>query len=184
MDNNLQNSLFEAMKQFVDASDNGTVIINAKIIRAVDEALGKYMVEYQNATFNATATNPQLKFAEEENVVILVPNGDFTKDKIILSSAQLSVSNLAQTTQDEYISTSENLFDALGQIDMSSYGETNDSTTMVSSQSNFKRILRNLMKEQRDYIFSCEVFTELPLERQTIGNYGCGLAIPFVSKLV
>ena len=84
--NEIQNSLFEAMKQFSDyasANSNSTLTVECDIQELVDEGRGLYRVGYLGNSFTVHTNNVNTTYSVGDKVYVLVPDGDFTKDKII-----------------------------------------------------------------------------------------------------
>jgi phage baseplate assembly protein gpV len=46
--------------------------------------IGEYKVEYQANTFSAFSLDPTIVYSKNEQVYVLVPQGDFSAKKIIL----------------------------------------------------------------------------------------------------
>lgn len=60
-------------------------VINARIVKCVDEDKGIYKCKYQDATFNAASNLPiEFKYEKDATVYILIPQGDFSNKKLIL----------------------------------------------------------------------------------------------------
>ena len=95
----LSAALLKAMDSFADKatkSTKGTLTIEAKIVEVVDKGKGKYKVWYQGSTFEATAANTNVTYSINDIVFILVPDGDFDKNKIILAPVVTNTSNYVE----------------------------------------------------------------------------------------
>lgn len=83
--------------------------IQAVIKSCEDKAQGKYLVTYQDSTFYAYSTSPDVRYSSNVAVYVLVPSGDFHNTKTILGT----VTKLGE----DYITAVEekNSFDIIGQ---------------------------------------------------------------------
>lgn len=98
--------------------------IQATILRCEDKSVGKYLVKYQDSKFYAYSTGVDVTYPVDTLVYILVPNGDFSKDKTIIGSTVKSGSNYVTTLEDaaKYNLIGENVFtNADYAFNMSSY---------------------------------------------------------------
>ena len=87
--NQIQNSIFEAVKLITDNSvhnSNATITIKGEITEIVNLATGIYKAKYLSDAFTVYA-NANLHYSVGDIVYILIPDGDFSKDKIIVGSA-------------------------------------------------------------------------------------------------
>ena len=137
--NELQTSLFEAMKAFADnakQNSNATLTIEASIIDIIDEGKGEYRVNYLGQKFSAFTNNPNLVYSVGDDVFVLVPDGNFDKKKTILglSSPQATYSTVSDDEDNNitYYDLSDNLLDFTrldddhwynGMLSLSSYEE-------------------------------------------------------------
>ena len=87
--NEIQNSLFEAIKMFADNSvqnSNATKTIKAEITEIVNPTTGFYKAKYLNDNITVH-TDSNLQYSVGDLVYVLIPDGDFSKNKIIIGSA-------------------------------------------------------------------------------------------------
>lgn len=61
--------------------------IEAKVISCIDENLGQYRLDYCGAIIYAHSTNLDILYQKGNDVYVLVPENDMTKNKIILGLA-------------------------------------------------------------------------------------------------
>ena len=105
-----QNSLLEAINVLSKANDNKnvqTITVEAVIESIDDAAQGIYTVNYMGNVFKAYATGSS--YQKEQQVYVLVPNGDFTKKKIIISAVGVNTLSQIQEDNSRYIFTSDNI---------------------------------------------------------------------------
>ena len=183
--NELQNSLFEAMKVFSDytaANSDATITIQAAITSIVDAGTGEYSVEYLGNTFSVYA-NSNVTYSVGDVVYVLVPDGDFSKNKVILSL----VNPVAETFINDadvtkiYYEISDNLIDKdFGIIKMSSYGTTDVKNKDITNfgTTNFAKILTEYLTKYRTFSLSFMAQTSMVIDQQNSGNYGISIDIP------
>lgn len=183
--NELQNSLFEAMKVFSDytvANSDATITIQAAITSIVDAGTGEYSVEYLGNTFSVYA-NSNVTYSVGDVVYVLVPDGDFSKNKVILSL----VNPVAETFINDadvtkiYYEISDNLIDKnFGIIKMSSYGTTNVKNKDITNfgTTNFAKIITEYLTKYRTFSLSFMAQTTMVIDQQNSGNYGISIDIP------
>lgn len=183
--NELQNSLFEAMKVFSDytaANSDATITIQAAITSIVDAGTGEYSVEYLGNTFSVYA-NSNVTYSVGDVVYVLVPDGDFSKNKVILSL----VNPVAETFINDaditkiYYEISDNLIDKdFGIIKMSSYGTTDIKNRDITNfgTTNFAKIITEYLTKYRTFSLSFMAQTSMVIDQQNSGNYGISIDIP------
>lgn len=183
--NELQNSLFEAMKVFSDytaANSDATITIQAAITSIIDAGTGEYSVEYLGNTFSVYA-NSNVTYSVGDVVYVLVPDGDFSKNKVILSL----VNPVAKTFINDaditkiYYEISDNLIDKdFGIIKMSSYGTTDVKNKDITNfgTTNFAKIITEYLTKYRTFSLSFMAQTSMVIDQQNSGNYGISIDIP------
>lgn len=83
----------------VDASKNDSTI-DAEIKSVVNVDLGQYKVLYQGNIFDAYAMDPLSVYKAGEQVFVLVPQGDFSKRKVIIGRSELKSGDSFEDRQD------------------------------------------------------------------------------------
>ncbi len=86
---NIQETLFRAIETITDSKINQIKFdktIEAIIIADDKSDVGEYELKYQDLIFTAYSSNNTAKYSKEENVLVLVPDGDMSKKKTIISS--------------------------------------------------------------------------------------------------
>lgn len=182
--NDLQNSLLESMSilaKSASQSTPATLTVEAVIVNAIDISSGLYLVEYLGNKFKAYA-DVTSKYSSGELVYVLIPNGDFTKNKVILRAVTPTVKNYIEETSNkiEYSNISGNLLNYSDKIALCSY--RNGVFPVV--QGNIQIALDNLKRALKDYLEKGEVQFQLETKVQTnitgqnYGNFGLILDIP------
>ena len=80
--------------------------ILAQVIECVDATIGKYKIRYQDGTWYAYSSIPGEVYPVFSNVYVLIPEGDFSKTKMIIGSTDsknLSWENIEYITDVEPI---------------------------------------------------------------------------------
>lgn len=173
--NELQASLLEAINTVSRGNDNNnvqTVTIEAEIVSVEDLAKGIYKAKYQSSTMTVYSTGAVYNVGQ--HVYIIVPNGDFSKNKVILGPC--GGLDIASSDEDkviegeiEYIEATQNLLDlANTEVHICSYEHSTYESTTRSSNS-FKAATQKYKK----FKLSCDIQTKLPEEQQkAMGEYG------------
>ena len=125
MDTNL-NTLSSALLQSIDAmaqsaadSTDRTLTIEAKIVEVIDAGIGTYKVEYLGNTFEATAAHTEIVYDVDEMVYVIVPCGDFDKNKVILSPVSPVTATYASTQGGaSFITLGDNLFASVADVEL------------------------------------------------------------------
>lgn len=170
--------------------------ILAKIISCVDETTGKYKIKYQDSIFYAFSNNENI-YAENSDVYILIPEGDFNKDKIIVGSTKKNIidssSTLVDVIEKDYISVGSNVIQKIkqaeGEIDNTEidYVLNTDSIKViydVKNNDNYVTINEDVLRESSKtknanlIIIGFKVRTDFD-ENPTNGNYGIEIKARF-----
>lgn len=187
----IQASLFEAMKQFSDyaaSSSRSTITIECEIQELLDEGQGLYKVGFQGNSFIVHAANTDISYNIGEKVYVLVPEGNYDKDKIIIGSTAPTAAQYATDTDEStHYNVSDNFIDLdLDIIKLSSYEDTYSSEIEITEGYNNKKILGEVLSryisDYRTLSLSFSVQTFLTVTQQTSGNYGVTIGIPLIAN--
>ncbi|MBR2245605.1 MAG: hypothetical protein IJ880_01040, partial [Bacilli bacterium] len=193
--NEIQSSLFDTMKQFSNyTKDTSTspVTFEGTIKEVKDAGTGIYIVEYLGNDIECYANN-NMSYLVGDNVYVLVPNGDFSKNKIILGLIDTREKQNFSKIEDNiyYYPISDNLLrnnttGLTNPIELSSYDTTNDTYDLfntVATKSLFYNLVDSLFTEGHNtFSLSFFVKTKLASEQQNSGNYGLSIKIPLAMK--
>ena len=89
--NGYEDKLIEAIQYIVqNAVDNAPYdrTVQATIVSCVDQTIGKYKCKYQDATFYAFATSTDNLYNPGNDVYVLIPGNDSTREKTILGKTK------------------------------------------------------------------------------------------------
>ena len=183
--NDLQNSLLESISilaKSASQSTPATLTIEAVVLDIVDVGSGLYLVEYLGNKFKAYS-DISSKYSVGELVYVIIPNGDFTKNKIILRAVTPTVKNYIEDSSEKiyYNNISNNLLDYENTIELSSY---KNEIVDLSMDASAAIALENLKKSLNKYFlsgaktFKLQVSIKTNILGQSYGNYGLILDIP------
>ncbi len=153
----------------------------------VDEGQGLYTVEYLGNTFTVHANNANITYSVGDKVYVLVPDGDFTKEKIIFGTTKPSASLYTTNNELSYYEISDNLIDLdLDIIKLSSYEDIHSDERYIVNGGNAYKLLAevidNYLRDYRVFDLSFLVQTSLVVDQQVNGNYGVTIGIPVISN--
>ena len=184
--NEIQQSVFESMSILAEnivKQSNSTLTIEAKVLEVLDSGVGAYKVEYMGNKFKAYTNNQSVQYMVGDKIYVLVPDGDFTKEKIIIGAVAPTSNIYAATggTISNYLEKSENLLTEVSDIELCSY-RTETDRPIDFSLGNFNMIFSNYLSKYNTFAFSCKVKTNIPTEQRARGNYGLKLRLFFDIK--
>ena len=196
MDTDL-NTLSSALLQSIDAmaqsaadSTDRTLTIEAKIVEVIDAGIGTYKVEYLGNTFEATAAHTEIVYDVDEMVYVIVPCGDFDKNKVILSPVSPVTATYASTQGGaSFITLGDNLFASVADVELCTYHPHDadptgsDASPYVNiDTTGFAQLFKEALKDSRTFNFSCRIKTDIDKSRRSKGNYGLVLDIPVIQE--
>ena len=177
--NNIQETLFRAIETITDSKLNQIKFDRTiqGIIVSDDKAdAGEYSVKYQDLIFTAYASTRTTKYKKDENVLILVPDGDMSNRKTIVSSNKKE--------GDSYIDV-DNVIDRVGInfIDEANDYEIGLSTTTdeVVAFKVKKQKLIDMYPGKKYLSIGADVYTNINTE-DIEGTYGIALDCMFVNN--
>ena len=181
-DSKLSNALLESIdlmsSNSVKTSSAKTLTLEAKIVEITDEGRGKYKVQYLDNILNVSSINDSIKYNVGDNVYILVPEGNFDKDIIILSSLATEVSKSSTVEGPLRIDIGDSLYGSLSDTNLCSFRE--EANLINGNKSFFAKAFAEYLKDNRTFNLSCYIQTNIAANRRAAGNYGLVLSIPVV----
>ena len=182
--NDIQKSLLDSLSLVANSSAKNmqnTITIEAEVISVEDSGLNSYKVNYMNNKFIAYANTPNVQYTQGDKVYVLVPNGDFSKEKIIIGTIKPSGNIFTTSSSDVsyHLEKSDNLFKNVGDISLCSY-ETEIQN--ISIDNNISYLLSHYFQKYKTLLLSFKVKTAIPKEQQVKGNYGLSLKIPYLES--
>lgn len=188
------NALTEAMQKIAESntqSKEATLVIEAEIVEIVDEGLGTYIVKYLGNKFNATTAHTEILYEVGDMVYVIIPNGNFDKNKIILSPVTPSTAVYASTEGgSSYITIGDNLFKSVADVSLCTYkphdadiSGTDPSPIVDIDTTGFGALFKSALTDSRTFNFTCKIQTNIEKSRRSKGNYGLVLDIPIIQPI-
>lgn len=174
----IQQNLLDAMQILSQQAANNTgadKTIKAVIKEIVDAGKNIYIIEYGGNKFEAGSFGSSYQIGDI--VYVLIPQGDFSQNKVILGNAgsrftllQSGIEKVSYTTVAKGLMNTED-------IDLKSWI---DKTRNIPIQnSDFIRLFSSYIQDgERLFCFSAKVKTEIDITHRVNGNYGLRLSIP------
>ena len=196
MDTN-QNTLSAALLQSIELMAQheaeetpATLTVEAQVVEDVDAGNGIYKVKYCNNTFEAFAANSEIIYEPEEMVYVIVPNGNFDKEKIILAPVSPVTATYASTQEGtSYITLGDNLFASVANVELCTYRPHDadpagsDASPYVNiDTTGFAQLFTAALKDSRVFNLTCRIKTNIDKSRRSKGNYGLVLDIPVIQE--
>ena len=183
--NELQSRMIEAIEAIASnkvENSNATLTIKAEIVEDINPVKGIYKARYLSDVFEVYAPGG-LRYAVGSIVYILVPDGDFNKDKMIIGSAGAAYESVVQVGESkQYYDLSDNLCN-VENISLCSYKE-NEQFVAGDKLLDIELLNSYLADTSADTIcFSFDLTTHLSQEQQVKqGNYGLALKFQIIQK--
>lgn len=183
MTTNYENNFLEAIQLVAkNAIENAqwNQTVKAIIVKAVDLAIGKYLVKYQDSSFYAYSPNINLEYQKGAYVYLLIPNNDMEQDKIILGAVNRESIMRVKTTKnlDKYEIMGTNCIHDDNIYSICSYKE-NDLKILYDRNDISAQILNVNIDDLEEYVknnsllvCTVDMKTNLPSEQRIRGNYG------------
>lgn len=183
------NALTAAMQAIADSSaqaQDATLTIEAEIVEVLDEGLGTYKVLYLGNKFEATTAHTEITYTVGDMVYVIIPNGNFDKNKVILSPVTPSTAAYAVTDDGRsYVTLGENIFASVADVALCTYkphdadpSGADPSPIVAIDTTGFAALFQNALTDSRTFNFTCKIQTNIEKERRSKGNYGLILDIP------
>lgn len=193
IDNNAENTLLDVYEYYLDkavSSVKADKTIPATIVSCENEEKGKYKVNYQNSYFYAYSTSPDTKYSAQAMVYVLIPEGDFSNTKKIISSIENNATDyaiLVDDTEDAYEKVSQDF--AIDKTDEEmSLCSYSDIETLVIYDATAPQLYKNItidetaakigMEKAKYFMYSAEFRNTLDDDQiDAKGNFGIKIYI-------
>lgn len=177
-----ENQILSTIENIVDntlSQSQYDKTIQGTIQKITDLTLSKYLVKYQDSSFEAISADKNTVFQRDDLVYVLIPNGDFNKDKTIIGKVGGNIirNPNVYSTGDTYIKTGEILNNEKNTFSLCSY-YGNQEKVLFDKENNinllgFKEdILLEQLQFSDTFILEFQLKTELKRSQRTQGNYG------------
>ena len=194
-------SAIELLAQKNDSSISTTLTIEATVTATLDSSIGAYTVKYMDSKFTAYALSPDITYSVDDKVYVLVPDGDFTKEKVILTYPTSTVSDETSTADKATVDASGDFLDLPTELFFCTYDTDHfdpafphDSSKMTKDRREWNVTFTNLdlyKQVMQDYFdtygrlrLACKIKTNIyssmdTTSRQVDGNYGLSCTIKY-----
>lgn len=193
----IEDNICEAIELIVDKSVKEAGFdrtIQATVKSCVDQSIGKYKIKYQDSSFYAYASSPDVVYGDNTLVYILVPQNDMTKDKTILGTVdKLGVDYINPSDKDSgYEIIGVNGISQNSPYSLSSYykpdeGKTYREFILYDDEHNTLSVdndaLKEYMEEATSLICGATFKTSLAAEQQSKGNYGIMFTVEYHNEV-
>lgn len=184
--NDVTNALTAAIQTIAESnvqSKEATLVVEAEIVDIIDEGLGIYTVKYLGNKFEATTANTEIIYEINDIVYVIIPNGNFDKNKIILSPVVPSEAVYATAENNTYhITIGDNLFKYISDVSLCTY-KPHDKEEVDIDTTGFSALFKSALADSRIFNFTCKIQTNIERDRRTKGNYGLVLEIPVIQSV-
>ena len=159
--------------------------VRATVVSADNQALNKYTVQYQDAKFDAFASDSNTTYNQGDQVYVVIPNDDYKTNKMIIGTVkQLGSKYLAATTsQGSMTKIGSNIIKSSNTIELCTYN-TDEQNIKSFNVSNISQDDLDQYKKDHQYILiGATIQTNIPNQQQTnAGNYGIIIEAEYYSK--
>ena len=180
MSTELQESFLQAISKIADDSiskSKSDLTIECKIVKVQNSAKGIYTVQYTENNFTAHSANGA-NYAVNDSVYVLVPEGDFSKNKVIIGLTKAMLpEDISKRGEKFYNEVSPNFLEDMGEIQLCTYH------TETKSYSPSKQLIAALIEPYNNFVFQVDVRTDIKdiIQRNT-GKYGITIKIPVLNS--
>ena len=193
----IEDNICEAIELIVDKSVKEAGFdktIQATVKSCVDESIGKYKIKYQDSSFYAYASSPDVVYGDNTLVYILIPQNDMTKDKTILGTVdKLGADYINPSDKDSgYEIIGVNGVSQNSPYSLSSYykpdkGKTYREFILYDDEHNILSVdndaLKDYMEQATSLICGATFKTSLAAEQQLKGNYGIMFTVEYTNDV-
>lgn len=187
---NLLNAIEMIAQDKIDKA-NLNKTIQATIIKAVDSALGKYKIKYQDSYFYAYTMDSDISYSDNCSVYVLIPNGDFNQDKFIISAVDKTKVEQQSVLKekDKYEIVGCNCITQDEVYGVRSYQKDGDIVVLYDKRDNLnlinlnERDVEEYLKASSYFSFGGDFKTELDSQQQIKGNYGLVAEIVYLDEV-
>ena len=175
MNTELQENILDAVSVVANraaAASNTDKTIECEICRIQNAATGIYTVQYTENKFTAYSTNG-VSYAIGDSVYVLIPQGDFSKNKIILGMTDAAVLRSENQDKDYYNEISDNLLNDVADVELCTY---NTETKNIDFTDEF---ISAIIPNYQHFVLKADFRTNIVETAQRVnGNYGLKISIP------
>lgn len=188
----LENQLLDAIQTVVDKTVEKAgydKTIQATIVKCANEALGKYIVKYQDTLMYVYSSNPEITYTKGANVYVLIPMNNTSLNKTIIGSVKNLGADYITNTENEvsYEMVGKNCINSIEEFGLCSYN-AKEEKILYSKQDNINYINLNnedallYLKNSNFLMCGAKFKTLLNSEQQFRGQYGITFELAFADN--
>lgn len=184
MDTDLTKAILEGMSIVSEDkvnNANGDITVSGEITKIQNAAKGIYTIKYQSSNFTAHSIN-DADYTIGDIVYVLVPQGDFSKNKVIIGKEEAEAPQPASTKVQTYHNeVSQNFIQTDNiEVQLCSYF---DDIQIIKENSTEIDFCSALINDYKNFCFSFDIKTCITdILRRKKGDYGMSLSIPLRNK--
>lgn len=191
MKDQYEQNILTSIETLVDnalSQNNYDKTIQGTIVKITDLTMGKYLIKYQDSTFEAYSADKNTIFSKDDLVYILVPNGDMKKDKTIIGcvGGNLIRNTNVHSSGETYIKIGKTLNDNDNSFSLCSY-KTEEKVIYKKGEVNYIQFNESdLLEYSQDadvLVLNFQLRSVLDRIQRTKGNYGLQIIASFVDEL-
>jgi hypothetical protein len=178
---NILESLSIIANNAISKSSNDKTI-ECEIVKVQDSSKGLYTVQYTENKFTAIASNG-LVYEIGDSVYVLIPEGDFSKNKIILGNTKAVRSHYQRDEEEEKISQNKKYYNEISENFLGDLEEVNLCTyhTEEKEIEYNANLLSDIIKNYQFFVLKADFRTNIiELAQRANGNYGLKISIPAI----
>ena len=188
--NNYETILIDTIEQIAEEkikSVDYDKTIQGTIVKITDLTTGKYLIKYQDSTFEAYSANKNTIFSKDDLVYILVPNGDMKKDKTIIGcvGGNLIRNTNVYSSGETYVTIGKTLNNNNNSFSLCSY-KTEEKILYKKGESNYIQFNESdLLEYSQDadvLVLNFQLRTTLDRAQRIKGNYGLQIIASFADE--
>lgn len=193
MENKYEQSLLTSMETLIDSAllkNNYDKTIQGTIVKNLDLNSGKYLIKYQDSSFEAFSADNNVIFSKDDLVYVLVPNGDMKKDKVIIGcvGGELIRNSNIHTNKETCLKIGKNFNNNKNSFSLCSYKKEQEKI-LYKKEENINQIQFNesdfleYKKDAEVLILDFQLKTSLDRIQRLKGNYGVQIIAEFKDEL-
>lgn len=188
----IENKILDAIQTVVDSAVKNAgydKTISATIIKCSNEALGKYVIRYQDGLFNAYSQDPNIKYSNGTQVYILIPRNDTSATKTILGTVDKLGSDFIENTERDsaYEYVGNNIINSTERVELCTYNPNQvvylydrNEAHPVPEDIKLDLTAAELYLKRSEFLTIGAFFqTAIPVEQRIDGNYGIVYKLTF-----
>lgn len=180
MDTNLSEKMLDAFSIIAEhnaSNQDNDETIECEIVKVQNAAKGVYTVKHQEGKWTAHSSTSE-RFYTGDIVYVLIPQGDYTKNKIILGPVKATLPPAKTQEVTLFNEISENFLKPSAEIELCTYFD--DKKILFDGDAGID-LVSTLIKDYKTFVFCFDIRTQIAdLLRRKNGNYGAKITVPYI----